>query len=92
MTRNRRKNIIRRLWIEQEQKCHLCKLPILLKEATLDHIRPKSLGGRDTRNNLKVAHSLCNGIRGNDIIRNPAYYVNMSRERKNGNYQLPKNY
>ncbi len=40
--------------------CGICKLGILLEEATLDHIIPLSRGGTHTRANAQVAHDLCN--------------------------------
>jgi hypothetical protein len=36
--------------------------------ATLDHIVPRSLGGSDTASNLRLAHSLCNSLRGAPVL------------------------
>jgi 5-methylcytosine-specific restriction endonuclease McrA len=32
---------------------------------TRDHVIPKSRGGKNTLDNLRLAHSLCNRLRGN---------------------------
>jgi 5-methylcytosine-specific restriction endonuclease McrA len=45
--------------------CHLCGKPIRLENLTLDHVHPKSQGGPDSSNNLKLAHDYCNQARSN---------------------------
>ncbi len=37
-----------------------------LNSATFDHIIPLSKFGRDDETNVKLAHKLCNMLRGND--------------------------
>lgn len=59
--------------------CHICGKTMLFTNrggflrATLDHLVPKSKGGKDTEDNLLLAHRLCNERRGdsplNDLIR-----------------------
>jgi 5-methylcytosine-specific restriction endonuclease McrA len=55
--------------------CHLCHAPMVFKNranpdfATLDHIVPRSLGGRSTLDNLKLAHRKCNERRGNGPVK-----------------------
>lgn len=51
--------------------CQLCHQPVNmdlgpsdLRGATLDHIVPRSLGGSDDPTNLRMAHRLCNSVRG----------------------------
>lgn len=45
--------------------CWICKKPFeSMKDATLDHIFPRSKGGLDTIDNLKLAHLKCNNARG----------------------------
>lgn len=36
--------------------------------ATLDHIIPRSLGGSDDPENLRLAHRICNSARGNRVV------------------------
>lgn len=45
--------------------CHLCFRRVPRREASRDHIRPRSLGGPDFAENLKLAHRRCNSRRGN---------------------------
>ena len=44
--------------------CHLCDKPVSRDEASRDHVRPKSQGGRWTFENIKLAHAKCNSTRG----------------------------
>lgn len=46
--------------------CALCGLPIY-SNPTRDHWIPKSKGGESVGNNIKPAHKVCNGIKG-DLI------------------------
>lgn len=50
--------------------CELCKEPIKPKfknnDISLDHIIPKSLGGDKSLENLRITHSSCNSVRGNE--------------------------
>lgn len=58
------------LWRQQRGECPLCGRAIkwnaqIEDEApTLDHIIPRSLGGCDHIDNLRVAHRRCNELRG----------------------------
>ena len=44
--------------------CQLCFEPVESDDMHLDHIQPFSLGGRETVDNLRVTHALCNMRRG----------------------------
>ena len=44
--------------------CHLCDALVPRHEASRDHVRPKSKGGRLTFDNIRLAHRLCNNTRG----------------------------
>lgn len=45
--------------------CGLCKEPITsLSDVTIDHIDPRSKGGSDKLENLRLAHEGCNRERG----------------------------
>jgi len=50
---------------EKAQVCGICKKPIAYKEANLDHIQPRSLGGGNELSNLQLAHFKCNSEKGN---------------------------
>ena len=69
-----------RLWSDQKGLCALCGTPMLRNRfeaphakiwtkdrATLDHIWPKSKGGKDTADNLQLAHARCNKVKGNRV-------------------------
>lgn len=54
-----------RLWKENPY-CFVCeKLIDDFSEATLEHIIPRSKGGKLHRNNLAVSHRFCNELKGN---------------------------
>lgn len=68
------------LWNQQNGLCGLCGRAMLRnrfeapharvwakQRATVDHIRPKSKGGSDARENLQLTHARCNKIKGNQI-------------------------
>jgi len=47
--------------------CGICEKPITnAKDATVDHIMPLSLGGRDDIENMQLAHKTCNELKGNN--------------------------
>ncbi len=50
-------------------RCHLCKRSVSKKRFELDHLIPVSMGGRNERNNLALAHVRCNRTR---HVRGPA--------------------
>lgn len=52
-------------------KCGICRLRVLMSKAvphpkapTIDHILPLSRGGDDLKANVRLAHFICNSIRG----------------------------
>jgi 5-methylcytosine-specific restriction endonuclease McrA len=65
-----RKSLMRTLRKRDGALCHICHQPMnfrvvnLPRSATFDHIIPKSMGGKDRADNLKLAHQLCNVRRG----------------------------
>jgi 5-methylcytosine-specific restriction endonuclease McrA len=62
----RRKQAKRRKLIERDGLvCGICFERLTEKTATIDHIRPKSLGGTNELENLRLAHRSCNGSRSN---------------------------
>lgn len=81
MARRDAKRISRnRVWIgrviaRDGWDCHLCSEPVdrrILwpdpRSASADHVVPKSLGGSDDLDNLKLAHLVCNVKRGNRLL------------------------
>lgn len=69
--RDQRARKIQRLGERDGWTCHLCGEAINPKSgrrnrrATLDHVIPKSLGGSNSLENLRLAHWICNNRRGN---------------------------
>jgi 5-methylcytosine-specific restriction endonuclease McrA len=48
----------------QEGKCSLCLSPLRQRDATADHIVPRSVGGKTSRNNIAAACNGCNLAKG----------------------------
>lgn len=47
--------------------CEICSFPIVEeKDLTVDHIIPKSQGGKDSVNNMQPAHWVCNQQKGSE--------------------------
>jgi len=53
------------LFLRDGGQCHLCGFLQPIKQLTLDHILPRSQGGRAVLDNLKLACRDCNCLRGN---------------------------
>lgn len=50
--------------------CKLCDMPIATREeATIDHIVPTSLGGKNEVSNKQIAHGPCNVLKSNRNIK-----------------------
>lgn len=61
-----RRAIRRYLLKLQRRICGICGAPIALtRDANVDHIRPKSRGGKNNIENLRATHIHCNHKRGN---------------------------
>jgi len=56
------------LYERQRHKCAYCGRYMEFKESTLDHVVPKSKGGRLTRDNRVVACAKCNTRKGNRSV------------------------
>lgn len=48
-------------------RCWWCDVELLETEITLDHLIPKSRGGSNSYENLRLACRKCNGSRGNSL-------------------------
>jgi 5-methylcytosine-specific restriction endonuclease McrA len=70
MSRRTRRSLRAFIWERDRGVCQLCGSQIRhMGLMTLDHVYPKSKGGRSNRQNLQAAHRLCNVRRGNrDLI------------------------
>lgn len=54
-----------RLWDEQKGLCAYCDTPLETpNHGTLDHVIPKSKGGSNNRENLKLVCPKCNALKG----------------------------
>jgi 5-methylcytosine-specific restriction endonuclease McrA len=59
-----RRNRVKAVVAAHGEICWLCHKPIN-GDLTMDHVVPRSKGGRANRDNLRPAHELCNSKRGN---------------------------
>lgn len=48
--------------------CFVCRKHVSRRDATLEHIVPRSRGGGDGFGNLAISHGPCNWARGNKLI------------------------
>ncbi len=57
--------------------CQLCKLEFAhINDISLDHIKPKSKGGKKGMYNLQLAHTKCNVAKGNDETpKSPEWFI-----------------
>jgi 5-methylcytosine-specific restriction endonuclease McrA len=55
----------RAMFRRQRGLCWLCDKPMDPKHVSPDHLTPVSKGGRNLPYNKKLAHPLCNNLRGN---------------------------
>lgn len=55
---------LQKLYIQFNGICALCNKPVAKRDASVDHIRPKSFGGTNDPSNIQLAHKLCNRQKG----------------------------
>ena len=55
------------LWKRDEGKCQYCEKKVSLSTATIDHVIPRSRGGKETWKNLVIACSKCNCKKGSSL-------------------------
>jgi len=58
--------------------CWWCKDCLPSEKLTLDHLKPKSRGGSNSLENLRLACFLCNNSRGNSLYPPRRLFVNKS--------------
>lgn len=44
--------------------CHICGEWVSAHDMTLDHVKPLARGGAHTKDNIKLAHKVCNSRKG----------------------------
>lgn len=71
-----KRRIKRQLALLQDNCCWICGVHRSIRTFTLDHIKPRRFGGRNKRNNFKLACYKCNHERGEAVTRllDPDYY------------------
>ncbi|NJL62327.1 MAG: HNH endonuclease [Methylacidiphilales bacterium] len=62
--RNKKTQLIR----EYGSRCWWCGCYLPSEELTIDHLKPKSKGGSDSLENLRLACFQCNNSRGNSLF------------------------
>ena len=77
------------IFLRDEYRCQYCAKHFPEGELTVDHVKPRSFGGRSSWENLATACSPCNNRRGNDYRiqpltkpHKPNYYEMVDRRRK----------
>lgn len=53
--------------LSQDPRCWVCGCALSMESATIDHVVPRSRGGLDNANNLRLACEPCNQKRGNHM-------------------------
>lgn len=74
-TRTQRLSKLAHLAKRDRNLCHICGLLVADFDSThhplcasIDHLTPRSLKGRDNMDNLALSHKVCNGMRGSSFI------------------------
>ena len=55
------------LYYKSDGLCSICRKELRLEEATVDHIKPKSKGGSNKDENLRIVCSSCNNRKRNKV-------------------------
>jgi 5-methylcytosine-specific restriction endonuclease McrA len=61
----------RNIFLRDEYRCQYCGCEVRESDATLDHVHPLSLGGKNTWENLTTACKPCNWSKSNKIGMKP---------------------
>lgn len=57
----------KKLFDAQHELCYLCEKPLSVYDCTIDHVLPRSKGGKNSLRNILLVHSKCNHIKGDRI-------------------------
>ena len=63
------------VWLRDAGTCQYCQKPIILSEATVDHVLPKSRGGKNTWENVTLACAKCNQKKGSRLLENTSLRI-----------------
>lgn len=59
--------VLTKIYTRDKGICGICNEPCTLDDCNIDHVIPRSLGGRNHQENLRITHERCNHSRGNDL-------------------------
>lgn len=68
----------RQLLDEYGTYCWWCRVNFPAEKLTLDHLKPKSRGGSNSLENLRLACRPCNEKRGNSLYPPPTFFAHKS--------------
>ena len=57
------------VWIRDEGRCQYCNIRVSIKSFTLDHVNPKSCGGKTTWDNVVTCCYQCNQKKGDKTLK-----------------------
>lgn len=77
-----KQRIVAELIARQNGYCPICCKPIVQREANLDHIVPRSLGGINKPWNMRATHRWCNARRGSEPEASEQYAKALNRHRR----------
>lgn len=63
------------LWLRDRGVCQYCSKDITLSNCTVDHVRPKSKGGKHEWKNITLACSSCNQKKGSRLLENTSMEI-----------------
>ena len=72
--------------------CWWCHLSFTTRGAmlrTIEHVVPRSLGGTDDLDNLRLAHRFCNAVRGRDDFETARQVARQRPVRHRGDWSSP---
>lgn len=59
--------------------CYLCRVPVVREDTHLDHVVPRSSGGPDSYDNLRITHWECNLAKGHNRWVGPVWVGYLTR-------------
>lgn len=63
------------VWLRDAGACQYCEKPIGLSDATVDHVVPKSKGGKNVWENVALACAKCNQKKGSRLLENTSLVI-----------------